>query len=139
MPPPELLLQLCALMHLGLICAGLLMPRVTGLPESMRQLPPFHRQLFWMYYSFIGFSLISFGLGSFLFAKELSSGTPLARAVCLFLAAFWSLRLFFASWLLDLKPYLTTILKKIGYHVLNTAFALFIPIYAYAAFAGETR
>ena len=40
---------------------------------------------------FIGLCLVSFGLGTFLLAEELASGTPLARArVRIFLAVFWS-------------------------------------------------
>ena len=48
-----LLLKIAGVLHLGLICAGLLMPRVVGMQGHLAALPPFIRQLFWVYYSFI--------------------------------------------------------------------------------------
>src|SRR6516225_5775987 len=102
-----ILLQIAGLLHLGLICAGLLMPRVVGLPAHLAVLPKFIRQLFWVYYSFIGLCLVSFGLITILFAGTLAAGGPLAVAVCLFFAAFWTLRLVAATFVFDLRPYLT--------------------------------
>jgi len=67
-----LLLKLAALTYFGLIVAGLLMPRVVGLPEHTRALPKFIRQLIWVYYTFIGLCLIGFGLGTFFLANELA-------------------------------------------------------------------
>lgn len=87
-----LLLKLAAFTYLGLLAAGLVMSRVVGLPEHIRTLPKFIRQLFWVYYAFLGLCLTSFGLGTFFLADELASGTPLARAVCGFLAVFWAAR-----------------------------------------------
>src|SRR6516162_4501485 len=102
-----LLLQLAALMHLGLICAGVLMPRAVNLKNNLAVLPPFIRRLFWVYYSFIGLCLVSFGLMTFLFAGALASGGDLARALCVFLALFWTIRLVAATFVFDVRPYLT--------------------------------
>jgi len=133
---PIPLLQLAGGLHLGFLTAGALMPRAVGLPEHLQVLPAFPRRLFWMYYCFIGLCLVSFGAASLLLAPQLAEGTLLSRAVCMFLAVFWTLRLVFATWLLDLDPYLTTAPRKIGYHLLNSAFALLVPIYIYGAVAG---
>ena len=131
-----LLLQLAAVAHLGLIAAGLLMPPTVRLREHLAPLPPFIRQLFWTYYSFIGLCLVSFGLGSFLLADELASGTPLARAMCGFLAVFWGLRLFVAHGVFDLRPYVTTPWHRVGLFLANTVFALLPFIYAWTAWIG---
>src|SRR5207244_5420685 len=56
-----LLIQFAGLLHLGLIAAGLTMPRAVNLRTHLAPLPNFIRQLFWVYYSFIGLCLISFG------------------------------------------------------------------------------
>ena len=48
-----LLLQVAGVLHLGLICAGLLMPQVVGMRSHLATVPPFIRQLFWVYYCFI--------------------------------------------------------------------------------------
>ncbi|MBL9201387.1 MAG: hypothetical protein JNL39_12825 [Opitutaceae bacterium] len=130
----EIALKFAALTHLGLIAAGVMMPRATGLWRECAKLAPFPRTLFGVYYAFIGLCLVSFGLGSWLFAAELSSGTPFARAVCAFLAAFWTIRLV-AALLLDVTPYLTNVWWRVGYHATNVVFSTLPFIYAWAAFA----
>lgn len=131
-----LLLQLAALTHLGLLAAGMLMPGTVRLREHLTTLPPFIRQLFWTYYSFIGLCLVSFGMGSFLLAEELASGTPLARAVCGFLAVFWSVRLFVVHCVFDLRPYVTTKWHRVGLFLANSVFATLPFIYTWTAWKG---
>ncbi|MCH8511527.1 MAG: hypothetical protein LAT83_07725 [Kiritimatiellae bacterium] len=130
------LLQLAGLLHVGLIAAGLTMPRVVNLPEHLKTLPEFPRRLFWVYYVFIATCLVSFGLVSFFLAGELAAGTPLARAVCGFFCLFWSIRLVAAAFVFDVRPYLTNMALKIGYQATNVVF-LFMPIvYGWAAVKG---
>ncbi|HSH16713.1 MAG TPA: hypothetical protein VLD18_11800 [Verrucomicrobiae bacterium] len=130
------LLQIAGLLHVGLLCAGALMPRVVGLNRHLVGLPPFVRNLMWVYYGFIGVSLACFGALSFFLAEELASGEPLARAVCAFLAAFWTARLLVALFVFDLQPYLTDRWRKLGYHTINIVFALLPVIYTWAAWKG---
>ena len=131
-----LLLQIAGLLHGGLICAGLMMPRAVNLSAHLATLPPFIRRLFWTYYVFIGFSLVSFGVISFLFANSLASGTDLARAVCLFLAGFWFLRLIVAVFVFDVRPYLRNGFWRLGYHATNIVFVSLPVIYTFAALKG---
>ena len=133
-----LLLQIAGLLHLGLLCAGLLMPRVVGLREHLATLPSFIRRLFWVYYSFIGLCLVSFGLLTFTLAGTLANGGTLARSLCLVLAAFWTLRLIAATFVFDLGPYLTNFPKRIGYHAINVVFVYLPVIYLLAAWKGAT-
>lgn len=130
---PHIVLKLAALVHLGLIAAGLLMPGVTGLWKEAARLSPFAQGLFRTYYLFIGLCLVSFGLGSWFLADELSNGTPLARAACGFLALFWLTRLFAAACLLDVKPYLTNIWRRMGYQATNVVFGSLPFVYAWLA------
>src|SRR5438045_4084550 len=88
-----LLLQIAAIMHLGLLSAGLMMPGVVDLRTHLAALPEFIRRLFWVYYSFIGLCLVSFGCLTFGLAGTLAGGSVLARTLCVFFAAFWTLRL----------------------------------------------
>ncbi len=129
-----LLLKLAALTYFGLLAAGLLMPRVVGLPEHIRSLPTFIRQLIWVYYSFLALCLIGFGLGTFFLADELASGAPLARAVCGFLAVFWFVRFIVGTFVFDLRPYLTNTWRRIGLFAANLAFTALPFIYGWAAF-----
>ena len=77
-----LLLRFAGLLHLGLLCAGLMMPGVVGLRAHLAQLPSFIRRLFWVYYAFIGLCLVSFGILTFVLAGTLAEGSALARALC---------------------------------------------------------
>ena len=133
---PTLILKLAALTYLGLLAAGLLMPGIVGLRQHLGALPRFIRQLFWVYYSFIGLSLLCFGLGTFFLADQLASGTPLARAVCGFLALFWTVRFVAGTFVFDLRPYLTNRWRRIGYHATNVVFALLPVTYTWAAWKG---
>jgi hypothetical protein len=67
------------------------------------------------------------------FADTLASGGPLARALCAFLAVFWTMRLMLGAFVFDLRPYLTSLPRRIGYQVLNLAFAYLPIVYATAA------
>lgn len=130
----ELALKLAAITHLGLIAAGAMMPFATGLWSECAKLSPFARTLFRVYYAFIGLCLFSFGLGSWIFAEELASGAPLARALCGFLAAFWTIR-WIAALLLDVRPYLLNTWWRIGYTATNVVFSLLPFVYAWGALA----
>jgi hypothetical protein len=128
-----LLLQIAGVLHLGLMCAGLLMPQVVQMRAHLAALPPFIRQLFWVYYSFIGLCLVSFSMITIVFADTLAGGGNLARALCVFFAAFWTLRLIAATFVFDMRPYLTTGYRRLGYHVINIVFAYLPIVYLLAA------
>src|SRR5436309_4123078 len=130
------LLQTAGVLHLGLICAGALMPRVVNLRAQLAGLPVFIRRLFWVYYAFIGLCLVSFGLITFFFAGTLAAGGRLAFALCLFLSLFWTLRLVAAAFVFDLRPYLTTAGRRLGYHTLNAVFVYLPIVYFLAAWKG---
>ena len=129
----SLLLQIAAVLHLGLMCAGLLMPGVVQMRVHLTALPPFIRRLFWVYYSFIGLCLVSFAVITFAFADTLAAGGPLARALCAFFAMFWTLRLLAATFVFDMRPYLTNSYRRLGYHAINIVFAYLPVVYAVAA------
>src|SRR5262245_57285170 len=128
-----LLLQIAGVLHLGLMCAGALMPQVVGMRSHLASMPPFIRQLFWVYYSFIGLCLVSFSVITIAYADTLAGGSSLARAICAFLAAFWTLRLIVATFVFDLRPYLTNGYRRTGYHATNVVFAYLPVVYAVAA------
>ena len=130
------LLQIAGLMHIGLVWAGATMPRTVKLSEHLKTLPLFIRRLCWVYYVFIGLVLISFGTLTFLFAREMAAGEPTARALCIVMAIFWTMRLVTALFVFDVRPYLTSALYRIGYQATNIAFACLMAIYIWAAWKG---
>lgn len=133
---PILILKLASVSYLGLLAAGMLMPGAVGLPQHLSALPKFIRQLFWVYYAFIGLSLICFGLGTFFLAEHLASGTPLARAVCGFLALFWSVRFVAGTFVFDLRPYLTNGWRRAGLTAANVVFTCLPVVYGWVAMKG---
>ena len=126
-------LQLAGVMHLGLMSAGLLMPKVVDMRTHLAALPPFLRQLFWVYYSFIALCLVGFSIITIVFAETLASGSALARALCVFFAVFWTVRLLVATFVFDMRPYLTSRARRVGYHALNVVFAYLPVVYGLAA------
>jgi len=133
-----MLLQIAGLLHIGLVAAGLTMPRAVNLRNHLRSLPAFIRRLYWVYYAFIGLCLAGFGTLSFALAGTLAAGGPLARAVCAFLAAFWTLRFIAATFIFDVRPYLTNGYLRLGYHATNIVFAYLPVVYALAALRAGT-
>jgi hypothetical protein len=130
------LLQIAGLMHLGLVWAGATMPRTVQLSEHLRPLPPFIRNLFWVYYSFIALILVSFGTLTFLFADEIAAGEPVARALCILMATFWTVRLIAAVFVFDVRPYLTNGFYRIGYQATNLVFLYLVVLYGWTAWKG---
>lgn len=133
------MLQVAGVLHVGLICAGMAMPRVVNLRAHIATLPAFVRQLFWVYYAFIGLCLVSFGTISFVYANQLADGRGLARGICLFLAAFWTLRLVAATFVFDVRPYITSGLLRLGYHATSAVFVFLPIVYLLAAWKGGAR
>jgi len=132
------LLQVAGVMHFGLLAAGLLMPRAIGLREHLALLPSFIRRLYWVYYLFIGFCLLSFGSLTFCFAGGLAKGGSLARGVCIFLTLFWLMRLLAAVFVFDVRPYLVNRWWRAGYHATNVVFSYLPVVYGLAAWKGGT-
>ena len=129
-----LLLKFAALTHFGLVAAGLMMPHVTHVWQEAKRMSPFGHALFRTYYLFIGLCLVCFGTGSWFLAEELASGTVLARCVCGFLTAFWTLRLIAAAFIFDVGPYLKNVGWKVGYQATNVVFTLLPFIYGWLTF-----
>lgn len=130
------LLHLAAILHLGLVWAGVTMPKVVGLGPHLATLPPFIRRLFYTYFSFIGLMLVAFGTLTFLFAPNIAAGEPVARGLCLLMLVFWLARLFAATFVFDVRPYLKNGLLKAGYHATNLVFVYLVAVYALAAWKG---
>ena len=129
----ELFIQIGALLHVGLLAAAALTPRVLDWRSQLAELTPLLRQLVWVYGGFITLMIIGFGTLSAFCADSLADGSPLARALCTFLTVFWFARLGVQLFLFDVGPFLDNTLKRLGYHTLTVTFAYLVTIYALAA------
>ena len=79
--------------QLVLVAASLAIPRVLRWPEDLARLRPLTRQVFWTYAGYIWATNLSFGLVSAFAPGWLLDRSPLAGAVCGFIAAYWGARL----------------------------------------------
>ncbi len=129
-------LQVAALLHVVLMCAGLTMPRVVKLNAHLAGLPPFIRNLFWVYYTFIASALIGFAALTWFCAGAMAAGVPSAWALSIFLTGFWLLRLFAGIFVFDVRPYLTNWFYRLGYYSINCIFIYLTAVYALTALKG---
>ncbi len=126
-------LRLGGAVHFAILLASVQVPRVLDWRCQLALLTPFLRRLFWVYGVFIVLVIVGFGTLSLVCSGELASRTPLARAVCAFIAVFWLARLAVQFWVFDARPYLTTRLYRWGYQALTLAFAYLTFVYGWAA------
>lgn len=100
--------------------------------ENLAALPDVHRRFAVAQNIFIGGVMVFAGMVSVLFAPELVSRTPLARAVCAGVALWWGGRLLVLPWL-RVWPELRTSLLRVGFVLLHLECALFAAVYGWLA------
>ena len=129
----ETLIVIGGVLHFGILLASATVPRVLDWKASLATLDGLSRQLIWVHGAFVVLVIVAFGVLSIVFAADLASGTPLARAVCLFIGLFWTARLAIQFFVFDARPYLKSPLLAVGYHGLTVVFAYHAVIYSLAA------
>ena len=120
-------------LHFGTLIASATVPQVLDWKGELRKLSQLSRQLIWVHGVFIVLTIIGFGGLTILFSGDLAAGTPLARAVCGFIALFWAARLAIQFFVFDAQPFLKTTFLKIGYHGLTLVFIYQVVVLAWAA------
>jgi hypothetical protein len=91
--PIRYFLMAAGLGQLGLALGSLAIPRLLGWREDTARLRPLTRQIFWTYAGYIWSFHVCFGLLSLLAPAWLLDRSPLAAAVCGFIAVYWGVRL----------------------------------------------
>jgi hypothetical protein len=119
--------QLCVLI------ASALVPFRLNWRKELESLSRLHRQMYWVYGGYVVLSIVSFALLSIFNARELASGSGLARGFCFYVAMFWGIRLGLQG-VLDVKEHLSAWWLTAGYLGLTVLFACFTVIYGWAAF-----
>jgi hypothetical protein len=95
-------------------------------------LPRLHQQMYWVYGGYVVMAIVSFGLLSVFNAKELASGSGLARGLWAYIAIFRGVRLGLQG-VLDVEDHRNAWWLKTGYHTLTLLFLGFTLIYGFAA------
>ena len=127
------LLIVAGVLHLGLLVASFLTPRVLQWRTELLRLSALSRHVIWVHGAFIVIVILGFGVLTLTNAPALAAGTALARSLCAFIALFWLARLMIQLFLFDARPYLTTWVLRLGYYSLTLVFAYFTTVYAWAA------
>lgn len=78
--------------QLSLVVGSLAIPRVLRWREDLAKLRPLTRQVFWTYAGYIWATNLAFGLLSTFAPRRILDGSPLAGAVCGFIATYWGAR-----------------------------------------------
>ncbi len=121
-------------LQLSVLVASSLVPLRLQWRRVFVGLPRLHLQLYWVYGGYVVLAIVANGLVCVFNSAELAAGSPLARAVCGYIAVFWGIRLSLQA-VLDVKEHLTTWWLRAGYHTLTVLFASFTALFAWAALA----
>ncbi len=116
----------------GVLVASSLVPFRLDWKKELAGLSTLHRQMYWIYGSYVVLSIVAFAVISIAHHSEVAAGSGLARAFCGYVAVFWGIRLVLQA-VLDVKAHLTAGWLTAGYHLLTVLFAMFTVLYGYAA------
>lgn len=117
--------------QLSILVASSLVPFKLNFKRDLASLPVLHRQLYWVYGGYVVMGIVTLGVISLTCADELASGSRLAKAVCIYGALFWGVRLCLQA-VLDAKEHLTAWWLTAGYHTLTLMFLFNAVVYGYA-------
>jgi hypothetical protein len=129
----ETTLRIAGLGQLALALASLAIPRVLGWREETAKLRPLTRQVFWTYAAYIWIFNVSFGVVSTATPGWLLDGTPLARAVCGFIGAYWAARVGIQFFYFDRGELAGRTSTRLAEHALVGLFVGLVAVYAAAA------
>ena len=129
------LLRLAGLAHLISLSAILYAPVHLGWHEALGRVSKLLRQMGQVYHYYTTGTIVAMGLVSLLCAPDLASGTPLARAVCGYIALFWIVRLGVQAYY-DFRPHVGAPWLRLGYHALSVLFVAFGTLYGWLALRG---
>ena len=121
------------ILQLGILFASALVPFQLNWKDDLAVLPKLHRQLFYVYGAYVVLGIVSLGVICIVAAEDLAEGSLLSKAFCTYGLLLWGIRLSLQT-ILDAKPFLTTTLLKIGYHVLTVVFLVVTVMYGLAVF-----
>jgi len=121
------------LLHFGVLIASALIPQVLDWKGDLQGVAPLTRKLVWVYGGYIVGNILFFGVLASSMPAALASGTPLARAICAFIALFWTVRLSLQYRVLYAKELVRGFVLTTGYHGLTLVFAFFALVFGKAA------
>jgi hypothetical protein len=126
------LISIAGFGQLAMLIVSLQAPSLLNWKTELAGLRQLHRQMHWVYASYVVMAIVTFAVLSIFYSNELASGSGLARGVCAYNAIFWGIRLVLQG-IFDIRDYLKAWWMKAGYVGLTVVFAAFTGIYSWAA------
>lgn len=124
--------RLAGVAHLISLSAIIYAPIHLGWHEALGRVSKLLRQMGQVYHYYTAATIVAMGLVSLFCAPDLTSRTPLARAVCAYIALFWIVRLGVQNYY-DFRPHVGLFWLKVGYHALSVLFVCFGLLYGWLA------
>ncbi|MDC0723461.1 hypothetical protein [Nannocystis bainbridge] len=128
------LIWLAGVGQIALALASLAIPRQLGWRLKLAGMSPLLRQMFWVYAAYILGTNLAFGLVSALAPASLLDGSPLAAAVCTFIAIYWLSRVVVQWTYFDLTELPRSRFNTFARVSLELAFVALTVVYAAAAY-----
>ena len=129
------LLMVAGLGQLLLALGSLALPRILRWGDDTAKLRPLTRQVFWTYAGYIWVSNVCFGVVSTFAPDWLLAGTPLARVVTGYIAAYWGARILIQFFYFDRSEAPPGVFYKAAEGALVGLFVFSTAVYAYIAMA----
>lgn len=128
----EFALERAGCLHFVTLALACLTPIPPNWDANLELLPLVHRRFATAQNVSIGAMIATLGLFSILFAQDMVSGVPIARAACLATALFWGGRLLVLPWL-RAHTCLPTPWLRIGFVFLMLECATYAAAYSWLA------
>lgn len=125
--------------QLTLCIAILPLPKILGWRQDIAQLRPITREIFWVYAAYIWTMICSFGLVSALATSWILDDAPLAAAVTVVIALFWSVRLVIQFAAFDRRDIPTGAFYRVAEISLVSLFTFLAATYSWAAIENISR
>jgi len=121
------------LAHFAVLAASALVPQVLDWKRDLARVAPLTRRLVWVHGWYVVGCIVFFGVLGSTLSGALAAGTPLARAVCGFIALFWTVRIALQYRVLYAPDVMRDARVRAGYHALTCLFAFFAVVFGSAA------
>ncbi len=127
------LLVVAGLGQAALALGSLALPRVLCWREDTAKLRPLTRQVFWTYAAYIWVTNVCCGVASVLAPGRLLDGSPLARIVTGYIAAYWGARVLVQFFYFDRSGAPPGTFYRLAEMALVALFIFLTVVYGYAA------
>ena len=123
-----------AIGHLVVLIAGVQVPGRLGWKQDVPKLTRFNQKVFWVYSFYIFLCIVSFAAATWRLHDSFLAGEPAARAIALFIAIFWTVRVLADLFWYDHRDWPQGNALLVGHAALTSLFCTLAGVYWFIAF-----